>query len=220
MTMSAGRGAVWAAVWCSLLLGVAPVPGAAEPAFAARVRPLWPELAAAMRGNSWRPGCPVALEELRHVELRHHRFSGEPALGELIVHRDAVAPTVALFADLFRQGFPIERMRRVEHFGSSDDRSMAANNTSAFNCRRVAGTSTWSEHSYGRAVDVNPVQNPSVRGGTVSPPAGRAYLDRRSYRPGMLLGTRPEVAAAKRHGWRWGGDWRAKDYHHLSTTGR
>ena len=95
---------------------------------------------------------------------------------------------------------------------------MAADNTSGFNCRFVGGTSRWSMHAYGEAIDVNPVENPYVRGGTVSPARGRAYVDRSSYRPGMAVTGGVLVRAFAAAGWAWGESF--GDYQHFSTTGR
>ena len=200
----------------------APTPAPApSPQFHSRILHVWPQLEAVLRAYSWRPGCPVPISDLRYVNVSHWTMDGRVVTGEVIVHKAVTGQAVGLFADLFELGFPIAHMRRIDDFQGNDDASMAANNTSAFNCRKVAGTDSWSEHAYGRAIDVNPVQNPYVRGTTVQPPAGAAYLDRSTYRPGMLISGRPEVTAAKRHSWGWGGDWQSsKDYQHLSTTGR
>jgi hypothetical protein len=98
---------------------------------------------------------------------------------------------------------------------------MAADNTSAFNCRRVSGSSSWSMHAYGLAIDVNPVENPYVRGGRVQPPAGRAYLNRSRGRPGMAVEGGVLVEAFTARGWKWGGRWTgSRDYQHFSTNGR
>ena len=126
---------------------------------------------------------------------------------------------VGVFRALYEQRFPIRRMRLVDAYDGSDARSMAADNTSAFNCRKVTGGTTWSEHSYGRAVDLNPVQNPYVAGSTVAPPAGASYVDRSPLRKGMVTpGVRSAFASI---GWGWGGSWATKkDYQHFSATGR
>ena len=109
----------------------------------------------------------------------------------------------------------------VEAFGGSDDASMAANNTSAFNCRKATGGTSWSEHSYGRAIDVNPVQNPYVKGSLVLPQSGSAYVDRSRTIPGMIRAGDAVVRAFAAQGWAWGGTWTSlKDYQHFSTTGR
>jgi D-alanyl-D-alanine carboxypeptidase-like protein len=105
---------------------------------------------------------------------------------------------------------------------ADDDRSMAANNTSGFNCRRVSGSSSWSEHVVGRAIDLNPLRNPYVtRGGRVSPPAGRPYVNRARRAAGMIHANDLVVRAFAAAGWRWGGDWSgSRDYQHFSSTGR
>jgi D-alanyl-D-alanine carboxypeptidase len=122
---------------------------------------------------------------------------------------------------LYAARFPVRRMLGVEVYRGSDDRSMRADNTSAFNCRFVGGTRRWSEHAYGRAIDLNPVENPYVHGGLVEPPAGRAYLDRTSGRAGMATHSSVVVRAFDSVGWHWGGRWRSsKDYQHFSTSGR
>jgi hypothetical protein len=183
--------------------------------------PITPDLARRITPTSWRAGCPVPLSSLRYLHLSHMGFDGSERRGELIVHADVAGRVIMAFKLMWDAGFPIERMRLVDDYGGDDERSMAANNTSGFNCRRVAGTSSWSEHAYGRAIDLNPVQNPYVSGSVVAPSAGRAYLDRSNVRPGMVVRGGPALDAFSRIGWRWGGDWRtAKDYQHVSSTGR
>jgi hypothetical protein len=109
----------------------------------------------------------------------------------------------------------------VSRYRGSDDASMAADNTSAFNCRFVSGTSRWSMHAFGLAIDVNPVENPYISGGRASPPAGRRYLDRDRARRGMAVTGGALVSAFAAVGWRWGGLWSAAaDYQHFSTNGR
>ena len=171
--------------------------------------------------SSWRPGCPVPLSDLRLVKLTHWGFDGQAHPGELVVHRDVADRILGVFASLFEARFPIQQIRLIDEFGGDDDRSMAANNTSAFNCRRVAGTSRWSQHATGRAIDINPVQNPYVRSsGDVRPPEGRPYIRRDPNVPGLITANGPVVAAFARIGWPWGGRWRSPDYQHFSSTGR
>jgi len=171
--------------------------------------------------STWRPGCPVAPAELRRLSVSHWGFDGTAHLGELIVHRDAAAAMVQVFHRLYDIRFPIHRMHRVDYYGGSDDRSMAADNTSGFNCRlRTGSTTVWSEHSYGKAVDVNPVENPYVNGTSVLPPAGQPYTDRRLTVPGMVHSADSVVAAFAAVGWSWGGAWtRPIDYQHFSRSG-
>ena len=176
---------------------------------------------AARLGSSHRPGCPVAVADLRLVTVTHLRFDGTTGRGQLVVHRDVAAAVVQVFRELLRARFPVAQVRTVEAYGGDDARSMAANNTSAYNCRPTTGGGGWSEHAYGRAVDVNPVQNPYVRGATVLPAAGRAWLDRSRARPGMVLPGGPAVRAFAAVGWAWGGSYRTlKDYQHFSASGR
>ena len=116
---------------------------------------------------------------------------------------------------------PVAQVRTVEAYGSDDARSMAANNTGAYDCRRTTGGAGWSEHASGRALDINPVQNPYVRGTTVLPAAGRAYVDRSCPQPGMVLAGGPVVRAFAAVGWEWGGSFTAlKDLQHFSANGR
>lgn len=196
---------------------VTPVP----PKFEAEVRGIDETTREDMTGKSWREGCPVAIEDLRVVELSHYDFSGRATKGELIVAADVAAKVVEAFKALFDAKFPIQRMRPVRSYGGDDDASMADNNTSAFNCRLVGGSKRLSQHAYGRAIDINPVQNPYVRKTKVSPPAGRAYLDRTDVRPGMIVEGGPARRAFRTIGWGWGGKWRSvKDYQHMSASNR
>ena len=171
--------------------------------------------------TSWRPGCPVPVARLRLLTMDHWGFDGRERRGRMIVHADYARDVVRVFRVLYRARFRIRRMELVERYGSDDDRSMAADNTSAFNCRRVEGSSSWSEHAYGRAIDVNPLENPYVRRGAVLPPAGIRYLDRSRRARGMIHRGDAVVRAFAAIGWKWGGDWASlKDYQHFSATGR
>jgi D-alanyl-D-alanine carboxypeptidase len=171
--------------------------------------------------HSYRAGCPVAPRDLRTVKLTYWGFDGRTHEGRLVVHRRVAGDVVFVFARLYSVRFPIRRMVPVSAYRGDDDASMAADNTSAFNCRLVGGTRRWSMHAYGEAIDVNPVENPYVQGARVSPPAGRRYLARDDVRPGMVThGSIPERAFTA-IGWKWGGRWTSsKDYQHFSTTGR
>jgi hypothetical protein len=173
---------------------------------------------AEMTGVSWSPGCPVHLDDLRLVVLTHRGFDGRLHRGELVVHESAASPLRTVFRAAYEADFPLRRVVRVEHYGGDDDRSMAANNTHAFNCRRITGGTSWSQHAYGTAVDLNPVQNPYVRNGTVLPEAGRDHLDRSNVRPGMLVAGDAVVRAFDAIGWIWGGRWNTlKDYQHFEA---
>ena len=177
---------------------------------------------AARMSESWRPGCPVPLDELRLITLSHWGFDGRAVPGELVVAAEYADRIVSVFRRLFEERFPIESMRLVDEFGGDDDRSMAANNTSGFNCRPATGSNRWSEHAYGRAIDINPIQNPYVtRSGAVLPPAGAAHTSRDAATPGLIAHDGPVVDAFHEIGWIWGGNWSSgKDYQHFSATGR
>jgi len=134
----------------------------ALPGFAGTSEPISPHLRERMTGVSWHRGCPVGFGQLRLLRVSHWGFDGESHRGRLVVHRDSAQPILRTMLQLYRLHFPIRRMRLVDAYGAADHRSMAADNTSAFNCRFVAGTGRWSEHAYGHAIDVNPVENPYV----------------------------------------------------------
>jgi hypothetical protein len=173
-------------------------------------------------GSSWRSGCPIGPSQLRRVRVDYWGYDGAAHRGDLIV-RSTVAQDVAwAFGRLYDARFQIQRIHPVQRYGSDDDESMAANNTSAFNCRRVTGGMSWSEHAYGTAVDINPIQNPSVtRSGTILPPAGRPYADRRVKVAGTINRNGVVRTAFAQIGWEWGGDWaNPKDYQHLTLNDR
>jgi hypothetical protein len=170
---------------------------------------------------SWRPGCPVPVADLRLLSISHWGYDGKVRTGRLVIASDHVGTISSVFEALYAARFPIERMEPVEAYGGDDDASMAANNTSAFNCRQVTGGSSFSEHSYGRAIDINPLVNPYVRGSTVLPPGGARYADRSLDAPGMIHSGDEVVSAFAAEGWAWGGNWSSlKDYQHFSSTGR
>ena len=173
-------------------------------------------------GPSWRPGCPVDPVDLRRITVDYHALDGGGVrVGALVVHRSVAASLVELFDRLFLARFPLHRVTTVDTYGGDDDLAMAANATTAFNCRTVGGSSQWSEHAYGTAIDINPVQNPYVTATSVLPSAGAAYLDRTTLRPGMVVSGDAVDRAFAAIGWGWGGRWRsAKDYQHFSASGR
>jgi hypothetical protein len=192
-----------------------------HPRWSGRADAIPSELRASMTGVSWRsdPRCPP-FDALCLLTLAHWDFAGGVRTGRLVAARAVADELLAIFGGLFALGFPIERMEPVDAFGGSDDAAMAANNTSAFNFRNVAGTDVLSKHALGVAVDINPMQNPMVIGADVFPPAGAAYLDRDALRPGMIVRPGPVVALFEEQGWEWGGDWsHMKDHHHFVKPG-
>jgi hypothetical protein len=173
-------------------------------------------------GKSWRPGCPVGPSQLRLLQLRYVGFDGHARVGSMVVNATVVTSVVKVFATLYAKRFPIHLMVPTSNFQGKDPASMAADNTSGFNCRYAVttGPKQWSVHAYGEAIDVNPVQNPYVFNGVAQPVAGKAYVNRNDVRPGMaeLGGVLNDAFASV--GWFWGGRWTAApDYQHFSSTG-
>ena len=127
-----------------------------------------------MTGVSWRQGCPVHIDNLRLIRTTFWDFDGKRETGSIVVHKNEAGEIVRVFRSLYRHKFKIRRMQLIDRYDGSDHASMNADNTSGFNCRYINGTSTWSQHAYGKAIDVNPIENPYVtQSGHVSPPAGR-----------------------------------------------
>ena len=163
----------------------------------------------------------MLLADLRLVTVSHWSYLGDSTTGELVVHADSAAGIVDVFSKLYDAGFPIERMELVDVYDGDDDKSMAANNTSAFNCREVAWKpGVWSNHAFGTAIDVNPLVNPYVSTTRVLPPEGARFADRSVPTLGGLYPGDVATAAFADIGWIWGGTWAsAKDWQHFSLSG-
>jgi hypothetical protein len=216
--------------------GLAPGPGAlgsegaeggasaALPPYASSIRSLPAATRERMRGASHASDrCPVDLADLRLLELSFVGFDGRARTGQLVVHRDHARDVASVFGELYRERFPVRRMQLVDDYGGDDERSMAANNTSAYNCRTVAGSSGFSRHAYGAAVDINPVENPYVTPGDVAPDAGRRFLDvdrsgSEDLPPGVIADGDVVVRAFAEVGWSWGGTWADPDYQHFFVS--
>jgi hypothetical protein len=192
---------------------------AGAPAFRSSVSAIPPSVRDGM--VSWREGCPVGLDDLRLLTLSHWGFDGTVRRGRLIVHEDVAADVVSVFRTLFRARFPIRRMELVDRYGGDDFRSIEADNTSAFNCRAATGSGAWSNHAYGLAIDLNPLENPYVSRGTTSHRRSIPYLDRLRRARGMVREGGVVTRAFDRIGWGWGGRWgEPVDYQHFSVNGR
>jgi D-alanyl-D-alanine carboxypeptidase-like protein len=204
-----------------LLLLATEATGRRGPAFRGTTSTIGSSLRERMTGISWRPGCPVPLSDLRLLTVSHHGFDGKAHTGRLVVHEDSARPILSVMRRLYEAGFPVRRMRLVDDYGGNDFRSIEADNTSAFNCRPATGSRRWSEHAYGRAIDVNPIENPYVSGGRTSHAASVPYLNRSLHRPGMAYEGGVLVNSFRAIGWGWGGNWTGiKDYQHFSRSGR
>jgi hypothetical protein len=199
-----------------------PIPSIAAPSSSAAKPPpattTVEPVSAADLGPSWRPGCPIDPRQLRRVWVNYLGFDGKVHRGDLIVAEDLAAEVIETFEQLLQLLYPIEKIRTVDNYPAADDElSMEDNNTSAFNCRDIPGTGRWSQHAFGRAIDVNPRLNPYIdRTGAFQPKNAAPYLDRSRTDPGLLHAEDPVVRAFTDRGWRWGGYWRTPiDYQHF-----
>jgi hypothetical protein len=171
--------------------------------------------------STWAPGCPVEATQLAWVRVTFRGFEGARHTGELLVNSQAAKPLVQVFHQLYDARFPLEEMRITPKAEQGAAPTGDGNDTGAFNCRPVRGATTYSQHAYGQAVDVNPIQNPYLKGDLVLPELASAYRDRSWHRPGMILPGDVVVRAFAGIGWGWGGSWQSlKDLQHFSANGR
>ncbi|MET8388632.1 M15 family metallopeptidase [Streptosporangium canum] len=170
---------------------------------------------------SWRPGCPVPVGDLRLITMTYWGFDDRPHTGELVVNKNAADDIVTVFRRLYDWRWPIRKMELVDVYKGDDFDSIDADNTSAFNCRPATGSSSWSQHAYGRAVDINPRENPYVSAdGSVAHKNARKFARRPLDEPGVINPGDRVVRAFERLGWEWGGYWSGiKDYQHFSKGG-
>ncbi len=169
------------------------------------------------QSGSWKKGCPVHLNDLRYLTMTYYSTDEVGREGEMIVHKDVAGEVVEIFQTLYENNFTIESMNLIDDYNASDDLSMAANNTSAFNCRNVPRTTRWSRHSYGKAIDINPVLNPFIDKGVVYPKEAEKYAARNLTYEGMVYKNDAVYKAFISRGWEWGGDWKKtmQDYQHF-----
>jgi D-alanyl-D-alanine carboxypeptidase-like protein len=174
-------------------------------------------VAASMVPKTYRSGCPVAPSSLRLLILNYWGFDGLVHKGELILRDAAVQKMISVWTASFNAHFPIRRMQRVDVFGGNDVTSMAADNTSAFNCRQVTGDPySLSPHSYGFAIDINTVENPYLAANNVWYPSnGLSYRNRSAVRPGMLFSSSTTTRSLIGQGYFWGANWSKPDYQHF-----
>jgi hypothetical protein len=174
-------------------------------------------VSASMVPYTYRAGCPVRPSALRLLQLNYWGFDGHVHRGELILRDAAVAKMITVWTSTFAAKFPIRQMRRVDAFRGSDVKSMAADNTSAFNCRRVTGDPySLSPHSYGWAIDINTVENPYLAAnGVWYPSNGLAYRNRSVAHPGMLFPSSTATRSLVGQGYFWGAYWSKPDYQHF-----
>lgn len=176
-----------------------------------------------LKGNTYKNGCPVSMRDLRYLRIRHKNFKGGESWGEMIVHREVADEVVKIFKALYEADYPIRRMRLVSDYKGSDWQSIEDDNTAAFNCRRATGSKHYSKHAYGRAIDLNPLENPYISSrGHISHRASlryrkRSHLNDTYEERAVLLPGDKAVKIFKQYGWKWGGEFRGiKDYQHFS----
>lgn len=206
-----------------------PSPSASPSAAPARPSPTGPPKFSARIGAvtratvkySWHPGCPVGLGGLRLITMTYWGMDKKAHTGELVVNADSAGRIVKVFHRLYDERYPIRRMELVDRYKGSDFDSIEHDNTSAFNCRNATGSSSWSQHAYGHAVDVNTCENPYVHAnGHIEHPRCVKYGNRKRTDPGVIHAGDKVVRAFRSIGWGWGGSWGGPwDYQHFSATG-
>jgi hypothetical protein len=183
--------------------------------------PISDSLFTIMNGSSYKEGCPISRSELRYVRVKHYDAQGHEHQGELVCNRQIADDLLEIFTELYRQRYPIERMRLIDNYGADDERSMQANNTSCFCFRPVTGSTKLSAHARGMAVDVNPLYNPCVRhkrDGSLSiqPETAKPYINRHADFDYKIDRHDLCYRLFTQHGFQWGGEWRSlKDYQHF-----
>ena len=175
---------------------------------------------ARIKGKSYKDNCTTPRADLRYLQILHYNKEGEVLKGELICHKAIANDLLAIFQELHKAKYPIERMVLVDEYDADDEASMRANNSSAFNFRYVSGTKSLSRHSRGMAVDINPLYNPYVRqrGGRtlVEPTTAKPYVDRAKEFPYKIVKGDLCYRLFRKYGFTWGGDWKnSKDYQHF-----
>ncbi|MEI6626763.1 MAG: M15 family metallopeptidase [Thermoleophilia bacterium] len=206
-----------------LVVAALVAPAAQADSFSATVSPIPRAMRTTMTGVSWHKGCPVGLGTLRLITSTYHLPAGGTATGQLIVHRDVAPAVKRILKRLWELDYPIAHMDPVDKYGGDDTASIEADNTSAFNCRTATGSSNWSNHAYGYAIDLNPIENPWIENGKVFHKASKPYIDRTQQKsPLEILPGDKVVKAFAAEGWGWGGAWSGGtlDTQHFSITGR
>jgi hypothetical protein len=171
---------------------------------------------------SWKPGCPVSYQDLRLITMTHWGFDDKAHTGELVVRKTVTDDVVKVFGKLYAMRYPIKQMRLVDLYKGDDYDSIDADNTSAFNCRAATGSSNWSNHAYGEAIDLNPRENPYVTAsGSTAHQNAKKFAKRPAKGEGVINPGDRVVRAFASVGWGWGGSWSGtKDFQHFSRNGR
>ncbi len=174
--------------------------------------------------NSYKENNDISIEELCYLRVLHMGFDGQTHIGELIVNQTIAEEVLEIMLKLYQQSYPIEKMILIDEYGADDEQSMADNNTSAFNYRKIAGTDRLSNHSLGFAIDINPKYNPYVKQQDngeliVSPLNSTEYIDRNQEFPYKIDENDLCCQLFLEYGFTWGGNWNSvKDYQHFEKS--
>lgn len=175
-----------------------------------------PKIFSRIKGKSYREGCNIPLENLSYIRVLHYGFDRQIKVGEMICSSLIADDLLEIFKKLYQHHYPIERMNLIDEFDADDDISMANNNSSSFNYRKITGSENLSKHALGLAVDINPLYNPYVRGDVVLPPEGMKFADRTVSFPNKIDKSDLCYKLFTEYGFKWGGDWTdPKDYQHF-----
>lgn len=169
-----------------------------------------------MQGKSLPEAARIGFDELRYLTLYHYDFDGRIQQGDMVCNKAIAHDLLCIFRTLFAEAYPINSIRLVDDFDASDEASMQANNSSCFNYRTIAGSWRLSQHAFGMAVDINPLQNPCVKGSRIRPSTATDYVDRSKQFPHKIDDNDFCKKTFESYGFRWGGRWRSlKDYQHF-----
>jgi len=184
-----------------------------------QVHPISDKILSKIYGHSWKEGCPVKIDNLRYLEVTYWGFDDKPHIGELIVNEKIADEVKDIFNELYFGKYPIDKIKLIDDYNANDDEAMLDNNTSAFCYRVKPNSAELSVHSFGMSIDINPVQNPYIKGSVILPSIGHDFLDRTSIKKGMIAKDDLCYKAFTSRGWTWGGDWKTlKDYQHFEKN--
>ena len=185
------------------------------------VQPIPDSVFLRMQGRSWPEGCTIRRSDLRYLRLSHYDAEKKQHVGEMVCNKAIANDLLEIFRELYRQKYPIERIRLIDDYNADDEQSMRDNNSSCFCYRKISGSTKLSKHAQGMAVDINTLYNPYVRTGKdgrriVEPATATRYVDRRKSFPYKIVKGDLLYRLFLQHGFKWGGNWRTmKDWQHF-----
>lgn len=183
-------------------------------------QPLTDDIKKRIYQKSYKENCTIPYEDLNYVGILYVDFNGETQMGEIVCNKTIAKDLAEIFMELYKNKYPLDKVRLVDEYNADDDLSCLDNNTSCFNFRTVGGTSRLSKHAEGLAIDINPFFNPYVTypNGSIriSPPGSEAYGDRSHDFPHKIDTNDLCYRLFTMHGFTWGGSWSSvKDYQHF-----